>query len=414
MDAGTRLNGRYRLDRHLARGGMSDIWVAEDERLQRSVAVKAVGASDPELTARLQREARLLAQLDHPGIVRLLDAGAVGDCPFLVMELVSGPPLHERLARTGPLPPDEAAAIGATLAAGLAQAHERGIVHRDLKPSNVLLEPDGRARLADFGIARTDDATALTQAGLAVGTVAYVSPEQLRGTDVGPPSDVYSLGLVLLEALTGERPFAGPDHEVAHERLERQPSIPADVPTPLAELLADMTRLEPDARPSAADVSTRLAQLAPAPPVEEIVDPTTESEIIPLPVGRRVRRRVWIAAAAAVIAIVAITAAALPGGGSTPEPVTQQEPTTTVAPSITTPVSPSSVPVESTVTAPPSTAPPIPESVTEGQDSGGQVEVDAPVVDDAPIVGGGPEPEPQDPPTTETTVAPATAGSSST
>ena len=177
--------------------------------------------------------------------------------PFIVTDLVEGPTLAERL-EVGPLDPDEVLRIGARLADALAHVHRAGIVHRDLKPANVLLGADG-PRLADFGIARALDGTAVTGTGYVVGTAAYLAPEQVRGEWVGPEADVYALGLVLLESLTGRREYPGALVESATARLHRPPGIPTGLPFALDTALRAMTALDPADRPAAADVATMLA-----------------------------------------------------------------------------------------------------------------------------------------------------------
>jgi serine/threonine protein kinase len=253
-----RLCERYALGELLGRGGMGAVHRATDERLQREVAVKVLPRIDDGLRDRLRQEARVLAQLDHPALVRLLDADDDDGQPFLVMDLVEGDTLAERLA-SGPLDEPTVRSVVRQVAEGLVHAHDQGIIHRDLKPANLILEADGRVRVVDFGIARLTDATGLTKPGTAVGTAAYLAPEQLKGDgEIGPPADVYTLGLVALEALTAERPFTGEPVETALARLETAPEIPLELPTPWPDLLREMTALNPEARPTAADVVQRL------------------------------------------------------------------------------------------------------------------------------------------------------------
>jgi hypothetical protein len=201
---------------------------------------------------------RALAALHHPGLVGLHDGGVEAGQPYIVTDLVEGPSLAERIAKR-PLDPDEVCRIGARLADALAHVHASGIVHRDLKPANVLLGADGRPRLADFGIARALDGTAVTGTGYVVGTAAYLAPEQVRGEWVGPEADVYALGLVLLEALTGRREYPGALVESATARLHRAPDIPATLSSGLRTALHAMTALEPAARPTAAEVAGLLS-----------------------------------------------------------------------------------------------------------------------------------------------------------
>ena len=181
--------------------------------------------------------------------------------PWVVMELVLGETLADALRR-GPLEPVRTAEVGRVLAEALAHVHAEGLVHRDVKPANVLLGRDGRVRLTDFGIARLVDAARVTATGLTVGTAGYLSPEQVTGSHVGPPSDVYSLGLVLLECLTGAREYPGTAVEVALARLSRQPRVPADLPAGWPGLLEAMTAREPAGRPTAGEVATELTRIA--------------------------------------------------------------------------------------------------------------------------------------------------------
>jgi serine/threonine-protein kinase len=208
--------GRYRLLEPLGRGAMSSVWLAQDEELERRVAVKMVAPSaDRE---RFEREARAVAALSHPNICALYAYGEADGRPYMVLEYLPNGSLEERL-KDGPLPDAEALRVAAEMAAGLAHAHERGLVHRDLKPANVLFDVEDRAKIADFGIARMGGSGTLTEAGTVLGTASYISPEQASGQPAGPASDVYSFGVILfriadgaapvrLEELDGARPHA--------------------------------------------------------------------------------------------------------------------------------------------------------------------------------------------------------------
>jgi len=256
---GVSLAGRYTIVRHLARGGMGDVYEATDEQLGRPVAVKVFRAASPDDRPRFDAEVLVLAGLNHPGLVQVYDAGEHTGDGFVVLELVDGPSLAARLRERGAIPGPEVAALGQELADALAYVHEQGIVHRDVTPGNVLCGSDGRPRLADFGIARLLDTTRITAAASAIGTAGYMSPEQVQGHDVTAAADIYSLGLVLLEALTGRRAFEGAPHEVAVARLVRDPDTDTGVAPEWRRLLAEMTSREPAARPSAAAVRDRLA-----------------------------------------------------------------------------------------------------------------------------------------------------------
>lgn len=286
------LGGRYALGPVVGRGGMAQVLRATDTVLGREVAVKLFHPHVEDVD-RTSSEIALLASLNHHGLVSLYDAGATEDgAPFLVMELVDGPTLAA-CCLDGRLAPGRVAGIGADLAEALAHCHDRGVVHRDVKPANVLLTGDDRAKLTDFGIARLVDAVRHTATGLTVGTAPYFSPEQVRGGVVGPPSDVYALGLVLLETLTGQREYADSDPVAcAVERLHRDPVVPASLPAPWPSVLSRMTAADPADRPSAADVAAVLRGRAPvattdaaAVPVEPPVDSTRLLTVAqPLPV----------------------------------------------------------------------------------------------------------------------------------
>jgi serine/threonine protein kinase len=267
---GSLLAGRFRVCGLLGRGGMATVYLAEDETLGRSVAVKVFrrDLADGDDLKRQQDEIQLLATLNHPGLVTLFDASTdeAGNA-FLVMELVDGTDLHTRL-RDGPLAPALVARIGRTLADALVYVHAKGVIHRDIKPGNILLpRPDAdhsgpEAKLADFGIARIVDGARLTATGKILGTATYFSPEQALGDPLTPASDIYSVGLVLLECLTGERAFAGSAVESMMARLSKDPEVPAELGDSWAGLLRGMTHRTPDARPTARDVSGVLARLA--------------------------------------------------------------------------------------------------------------------------------------------------------
>ena len=207
---GTVLSGRYRLDSKLGSGGMSTVYLARDETLERLVAVKLLHreiSDQPDQLERFRREARSVAQVSHPNVVAVIDAGDDSGYPYIVFEYVSGETLKQRIDRLGRLPLDEAAAYAIEIGRGLSAAHARKLVHRDVKPQNVLIDPEGRAKVTDFGIARSLESDGLTKTGRVLGTTDYVSPEQAMGQDVDARSDIYSLGVVLYEMLTGKPPF---------------------------------------------------------------------------------------------------------------------------------------------------------------------------------------------------------------
>src|SRR5436309_15548790 len=214
---GTKLNGRYRLEARIGAGGMSTVYRALDETLERRVAIKLMNTevvSDSDQLERFRREARAVAQLSHPNVVGVIDAGEDEGRPYIVFECVEGETLKDRIRRMGRLPITEAIAYGIEIARALGAAHARHIVHRDVKPQNVLLDEEGSAKATDFGIARTLDEEGLTADGRVLGTTDYVSPEQALGHAVTGQSDLYALGIVLYEMLTGEVPFKG-ENQVA-------------------------------------------------------------------------------------------------------------------------------------------------------------------------------------------------------
>ncbi len=258
--------GRYRLTGLLGHGGTADVHRAVDTTNGRVVAVKLLRSTDPALARRLSHEAKALRQLHHPNLVGLLDAGVADDGRgFLVVELVEGSSLAASLT-AGPRPPATVAAVAAEVADALAAVHAAGIVHRDVKPGNILLDADGHARLADFGIASLADASMLTATGTTLGTAAYMAPEQLEHHAVGPAADVWSLGLVLLECLVGRRLYEGRPAEVVARRLAGPVPLPDDLPAPWRLLLGGMLDHDPRRRPSAPDVAALVAAPAFATP----------------------------------------------------------------------------------------------------------------------------------------------------
>jgi serine/threonine-protein kinase len=207
---GTVLSDRYRLEAKLGSGGMSTVYLARDEVLDRPVAVKLMHQEMTEHQDQLERfnqEARAVAKLSNPNVVAVIDAGEDGGRPYIVFEYVQGETLKQRISRVGALDATEALAYGVEVAQGLSVAHEREMVHRDVKPQNVLIDATGRAKLTDFGISRQLNDEGVTATGKVIGTTDYVAPEQAMGKDVDPRSDIYSLGIVLYEMLTGDVPF---------------------------------------------------------------------------------------------------------------------------------------------------------------------------------------------------------------
>jgi serine/threonine protein kinase len=342
------IGGRYRRERLLGRGGSAEVWCCTDEALDREVAVKLVTSSGGEDSNRVGDEARLLARLSHPGLVPVYDAGTdETGRPWVVMELVDGETLSDAIRR-GPMTSERVAEIGARLADALAYVHGEALIHRDVKPANVLLGRDGRVRLTDFGIARLVDAAKVTATGLTVGTASYLSPEQVTAEPVGTAADVYSLGLVLLECLTGKREYPGSAVEVALARLSRPPQVPPELPDGWPGLLTAMTDRDPAQRPTCAQVATDLHAIASGghattvlPTPTRVADrtqvldrtqllgttapaPTAALRRQPADVVPRPARNHWLVVAGIVLALGVLLVAGLlitrPGAGSTAVP----------------------------------------------------------------------------------------------
>ncbi|MGH2916685.1 MAG: protein kinase domain-containing protein [Solirubrobacteraceae bacterium] len=325
---GTTLSGRYRLQARIAGGGMATVYRAMDERLERQVAVKLMNreiATDSDQLLRFRREARAVAQLSHPHIVGVIDAGEDDGRPYIVLEYVEGETLKERIRRLGRLPITEAVAYAIEIARALGAAHEHHIVHRDVKPQNVLIDAEDSAKVTDFGIARTLEEDGLTADGRVLGTTDYVSPEQALGEPATGQSDLYSLGIVLYEMLTGEVPFGG-ENQVAvamkHVREElpdvrvRRPEVSAALAAVVetatakrlderyvddAEMIADLGEvlaIEASRSGSATTETTAVLRTLPA----------ATRRKVPL----RVRRGRWLAVLG-LAAVVAVTAAVVVG-----------------------------------------------------------------------------------------------------
>jgi eukaryotic-like serine/threonine-protein kinase len=269
---GMQLSGRYRLDAQIGAGGMSTVYKAFDQTLERRVAIKLMHreiASDSDQLERFRREARAVAQLSHPHIVGVIDAGEDESRPYIVFEYVEGETLKERIRRLGRLPMDEAIAYAIEIARALGCAHSHHIVHRDVKPQNVLIDSEGSAKVTDFGIARTLDQEGLTADGRVLGTTDYVSPEQALGHDVNGQSDIYSLGIVLYEMLVGDVPFHGETQvSVAMKHVrEDMPDLQSRRPEASATLASvlermtdkDLGRRYPDIPTLVADLEEALA-----------------------------------------------------------------------------------------------------------------------------------------------------------
>jgi beta-lactam-binding protein with PASTA domain/predicted Ser/Thr protein kinase len=331
--SGELVDERYRLDRKIGSGGMADVWLAEDTELDRKVAVKILHdnfAQDSEFVQRFQREAQAAAGLQHPNVVGIFDRGAFDGTYFIAMEYVDGPSLKDLVK--GGMSPKDAIDFTRQILNAARFAHRKGIVHRDLKPQNVLIDDEGRARVADFGIARAGESSDITATGSVMGTAQYISPEQAQGKETTPRSDIYSIGVILYEALTGRVPFQG-DSAVAvalkqvSEAPRRPSAINPNVPPALDAVVMRALAKDPDARFKDADAFLRAldaAEKAPDTPRPQdtaayaAVTPegeteTPDGEVVEEEwvVERRSRRWRWIVLALLAAGVAALVAFAL-------------------------------------------------------------------------------------------------------
>jgi len=392
--------GRYRLEERLGAGGMSEVWSALDLDLGRRVAVKLLAPNADRV--RFEREARAVAAVAHPNICALYGYGETEGRPFMVLEYLPGGSLEERLAPGQPLPDDQTWRIAGDLAAGLAHAHERGLVHRDLKPSNVLFDAAGRAKIADFGIARLGEPSGLTELGTVLGTATIISPEQAAGLPATPASDVYAFGVILYRLLTGRLPFEAEDAlalAAMHRDVPPPPlaGLRPDAPATLESIAMAALAKSPADRPR--DGAAVVAELAGAAPPAR--GDTAATQIIrPEPGPQRRRTAVAVAAVALLAAAGVALAIALTfrDGTTSPTPSTSL---TTTRPTTATPVVPTveqtteAATTEATTTEPATTAEP-PTTTTS-------VETTAPTPTSTPVTTAPlPTPTPPPPPTTAT------------
>ncbi|MEN2738608.1 protein kinase [Microbacterium sp. X-17] len=261
---GVTFGGRYELDSRIAIGGMGEVWEATDHVIGRTVAIKILKdeyMGDPGFLERFRAEARHAALVNHEGIASVFDYGEENGSAFLVMELVPGEALSTILEREGTLSTDKSLDVVGQTAAALQAAHAAGLVHRDIKPGNLLITPDGRVKITDFGIARIADQVPLTATGQVMGTVQYLSPEQASGHPASPATDIYSLGIVAYECLAGKRPFTGESQvAIAMAQInDEPPALPPTVAVPVQNLVMAMIAKKPEERPATAAAVARAA-----------------------------------------------------------------------------------------------------------------------------------------------------------
>jgi eukaryotic-like serine/threonine-protein kinase len=370
-ESGQPFDGRYRVLGRLGVGGMATVYLAEDSSLGRKVALKVMAeryAEDGEFVERFRREAQAAARLNHPNIIAVYDRGEADGRPYIAMEYLQGRTLKQVIQSEGPLPPERAVAIAMQVLAGLRYAHEHGVVHRDVKPHNVLVGDDGRIKVTDFGIAHAGDPQ-MTEVGSIVGTAQYLSPEQARGRSVGPQTDIYSLGVVLYEMLSGRVPFEG-DSSVAiamqHVSDEAPPlrALSPQVPESLALVVAHAMLKDPSQRYGSADEfaadldRVRRGLVPAAATMQTSAIPHERTEVVPaaeatriapraeatpllhgdvLPARRTPRKRSrwpWLLVLLLILAVGALAAFALggvPGGGNAATTTTHSTPPTTTA-----------------------------------------------------------------------------------
>jgi eukaryotic-like serine/threonine-protein kinase len=362
-EAGLRIGDRYELTRRIATGGMGEVWAGHDHVLDREVAVKLLRreyADDAGFVERFRAEARHAASLSHPSIASVYDYGELDGSAYLVMELVPGQSLSSILAARGSLPADEAVPLLQQAAQGLQAAHAAGLVHRDVKPGNLLVTPDGQVKITDFGIARAGGQAPLTRTGEVMGTAQYLAPEQAMGRAATSSSDVYGLGVVAYEMLTGRRPFDA-DNPIAvamSQVNDSPPPLPVTVPSAVASVILQALAKDPDERPhSASAFSDALGRAMRGHPITPrntpvvgppMTQPVTSPVLVPAgtaaqPESTAGRRPVGLWALAALVLVAAAAIAVLLLTKAPPEtvdhtpsgPVTTSSPTTSTASSTT-------------------------------------------------------------------------------
>jgi serine/threonine-protein kinase len=353
---------RYRLKTRIAVGGMGEVWQAHDEIILRDVAIKILKPEymgDPGFLERFRTEARHAAMVEHEGIANVFDYGEDGGSAYLVMELVPGDSLAKILEREKTLPAERVLDIVAQTARALHEAHEAGMVHRDVKPGNLLITPDGRVKITDFGIARVADQVSLTATGQVMGTVQYLSPEQATGKPATPATDIYSLGIVAYEALRGSRPFTGETQmAIAMAQInDAPPALPTEIDEAVRQLVLECLAKKPAGRPESAlalaeaaenlmanrpkrNTNTRLITTA-SPVVTEATTliETTDTAETPKPIIWP-----WLATIGALVLTAVIVLVAIFSGSSNPGPTPTTTPTQT--PTATPTATPSATPTD--------------------------------------------------------------------
>jgi serine/threonine-protein kinase len=325
-EAGLRVGDRYELTHRVATGGMGEVWAARDVVLDREVAVKLLRreyAEDAGFVERFRAEARHAASLSHPGIASVYDDGEIDGAAYLVMELVPGQPLSTILAERGPLPAEEAVPLLQQAAQALQAAHTAGLVHRDVKPGNLLVTPDGQVKITDFGIARAGGQVALTRTGEVMGTAQYLAPEQAMGRAATSSSDVYGLGVVAYETLSGRRPFdaENPIAVAMSQVNDAPPPLPVTVPSAVASVVLQALAKDPDERPhSAAGFAESLERAMRGHPIT-----ARSSPVVAGPLTQPITRPERAAATGVLPAEPGAAGAELPGGGpATAEVLTER------------------------------------------------------------------------------------------
>jgi len=396
---------RYEVGRLLGAGGMAEVFEGRDRLLARRVAIKVLQlqfARDPSFLIRFKREAQAAASLSHPNIVGVYDTGSEDGTHFIVMEYVDGRTLKEVIRAEGPLYPERAAEICADVCSALVAAHARGLIHRDIKPGNVMLTPDGKVKVMDFGIARATTSETITQTAAVVGTAQYISPEQAQGQAVDYRSDIYSLGCCLYEMLTGTVPFTGATPvAIAYRHVREDPTPPrmlnADVPAPLEAIcLKAMAKLPDNRYQTAAEFQSDLERFRNGQPVQAtpLLDSAATTQAIPRgdggadptamlggaadyaePYEEERRTSVgWIVVSVLALLLVgaaaffitrALTSADTPTATTVATTATTQAPTTTEAPTTTQQQTTTTPEAPTTTTEPPTTTTEPPTTTTE-------------------------------------------------